>query len=972
MAPYMASGATPNELLSSFTLHPDFQIEVVAMEPQVFDPVDMRFDERGRMYVMEMSGYPFPDVPGRVVQLSDADGDGFYETRQVFAEGSAMAVSLMPYREGLLVASPPDILYLKDTDGDGVADVRETILTGFEVENPQHNTNAVQYGLDNWIYVANGGNSGAPEWPGKPESRLPLRFDDFRFQLPTHRMERVGRSAGGFEITADAWGRWYGTHNLHHIRQLVFPGRYIVDTPQPGSGTRYNVSDHDKNGMARIFPTGVQETRVNHPEQSGYFSGACGITYYGGGAFPDGFNDNVFVCDVVLNLIHRDIIAPNGTVMKASRGREGVEFLTSTDRGFRPVNMTVGPDGALYVLDMHRTIIEHPEWIPDELEANMDLDEGKKQGRIYRITPKGGLKWKQPSFSRKDPAGTVAYLEHPNAWWRMTAQRLLVEWHDAGAVAPLSKLLADSDNPLARTHALWTLDGIGALRDEQVVEALSDSHARVREQAVKLAEPRLSASSSLLTAVAALATDPDPRVRLQTALTLGTAGGDGAEGAITAIAERDLADPWTRLALLSTVGTQPLPLFRVALSKPSLASTDAGRAVLRSLAEIAGREKESADIESMLTQANSVADESASTATAVLAGLADGLGVETSRNETVSASKTIGRRLDHALSNADPTLVHAAWRVSDVLGRKHNADQKRWLREARKAAVNRDAPLEERLAMLDLLAFDTYENAGGILFGLLDTREPGVIQAAAIEKLAAYRERDVAQRLIAVWDTLGPRTRTQAGNILLYQRGNNDLLLTALENETLSLGELNLHLERRRVLLHSRAPGIRQRAEKLFTDAGVVTRKDALEKMRPALALMGDPVEGRAVFEETCIKCHRMGSEGVDLGPNLTEIYRKSPETLLHDIVDPNAGVNAEYMAYTIETTKGDLLSGIVVKDTAAAVTLREAQGIETAIPREDIEEMYSGGLSLMPEELEVDMPVQTMADLLAYLQQPK
>ena len=151
-----------------------------------------------------------------------------------------------------------------------------------------------------------------------------------------------------------------------------------------------------------------------------------------------------------------------------------------------------------------------------------------------------------------------------------------------------------------------------------------------------------------------------------------------------------------------------------------------------------------------------------------------------------------------------------------------------------------------------------------------------------------------------------------------------------------------------------------------------MTQEEALAKMRPALELTGDATKGRTVFEEICIKCHRMGSEGVDLGPSLTDIYRKSPETLLHDIVDPNAGVDSEYIGYTIETAKGDLLSGIVVKDTATAVTLREAEGIETTVARGDIQEMFSSGLSLMPEELEVDMELQTMADLLAYLQEPK
>jgi len=174
------------------------------------------------------------------------------------------------------------------------------------------------------------------------------------------------------------------------------------------------------------------------------------------------------------------------------------------------------------------------------------------------------------------------------------------------------------------------------------------------------------------------------------------------------------------------------------------------------------------------------------------------------------------------------------------------------------------------------------------------------------------------------------------------------------------------------VLLRSRAPGIRERAEALFSDAGVVTRREALERMRPALAMAGDAGRGKEVFGSLCIQCHSMGSEGGDLGPNLGEINRKSAETLLHDILDPNAAVDAQYASYTIDLPSGDVLTGILTRDTALEVAIRDATGVETAVRREAMTGLYSDGLSLMPEELEVDLGLQGMADLLAYLQVPK
>ena len=271
--------------------------------------------------------------------------------------------------------------------------------------------------------------------------------------------------------------------------------------------------------MARIYPIGVQDTRVNHPEQSGYFSGACGITFYNGGSFGPEFDDNMFIADVVLNLIHRDVLEPDGTTFKARRGREKIEFLASTDRSFRPVNLTVGPDGALYVLDMHRDVIEHPEWIPDELEKDMDLDAGKDKGRIYRITPKGGLERPIPRFSKDNLEYALNALGHKNGWWRTTAQRKLVEWNDRYAIPGLRQRMRESSNPLERVHAMWTLEGMGALSSDDVLWRLGDPDARVRENALQAYDAKRHVDPMITRRIQQLsANETDARVLMQLAL----------------------------------------------------------------------------------------------------------------------------------------------------------------------------------------------------------------------------------------------------------------------------------------------------------------------------------------------------------------------------------------------------------------------------------------------------------------------
>src|SRR5690606_19414506 len=178
-----AHGASPEDILATFEVHPDFELRLVAMEPLVLDPVDLEFDEHGDAYALEMPGYPLGETPGRIVKLTDKDGDGVFDKRTVFADGFAVADSLLPYRGGMLVASPPDLLYLKDTDGDGRADEWTVLLTGFAADNTQHNFNGLGHGLDNWVYGANGGNSGTPHWPDKPDEPIGLRFEDFRIDV---------------------------------------------------------------------------------------------------------------------------------------------------------------------------------------------------------------------------------------------------------------------------------------------------------------------------------------------------------------------------------------------------------------------------------------------------------------------------------------------------------------------------------------------------------------------------------------------------------------------------------------------------------------------------------------------------------------------------------------------------------------------------------------------------------------------
>jgi putative membrane-bound dehydrogenase-like protein len=971
--------------LETFQIVPGFTLERVACEPVIFDPVDLEFDEHGDAYVIEMPGYPFPKEPGKVIKLADQDGDGVYDTRTVFAQGFKLADAILPWRGGLLVASPPELVFVKDEDGDGTAERHQVLAKGFGFGNPQHNYNGLSYGLDNWIYAANGGNSGMVRFVEAEDQGLPFGWNDFRMDLDGRRAEITGPSSGGFELAFDPWGAHFGTHNLTHIQQMVFPARYFRDLPGVSADTLTNISDHEENGTARVYAIGVQETRVNHPEQSGYFSAACGIRYYGGGAFGPEHENSVFVCDAVLNLVHQDVLHDDGVAFRASRGTQQREFLASTDRAFRPVNLTVGPDGALYVVDMYREVIEHPEWIPDEIEAGLNLEAGKDKGRIYRITPSSGLPRVKPEFDRGNIAAVVAALGHPNQWWRTTAQRLLVEWKEETAMAPLRTLAQKADAPLARVHALWTLQGLRALRVEEVLRSLEDTDARVRTQGLHLAEvfltaPEYGAGSTEYDAVSArilaCTRSNNPRERAQALLTASVLWPTHApeETALKtfygAMAEEHREDLWHRAALHASVarmdtlheGRIALHVFEHALPAPEQQTTAGTVDLLGRMAQCATRHGQLGALLTRLRGAHGLSE--AQRAEVLLA-------MSEAAQENSLPDRT--PLLDYAAKAGEAELP-ALLALQKSLGLPPTETQHARLAGAMGNAADQTLPEESRLNALALGAFLPYDERVETLFALLDSREPVAIQRAAMDQITREGSLAQAERLVERWRALGPQVRMKAADFLLYKRAHNPLLLSAIEDGRIPIGQLNLDLERRRFLLKSGDKDIRTRAEALFTDAGVVTRRDALEQMRPALALQGDAARGAVIFAEQCAKCHRFGEVGHDVAPSLTEIGRKSAETLMHDILDPNAVVEPRYLSYTVELADAaldeeDLISGIIVQEDSVSVTLRQAEGIDRVIPRARIAAMTTSGLSLMPEELEKAMDPQGFADLLAYLQ---
>jgi putative membrane-bound dehydrogenase-like protein len=969
----------PDKALATFQIEPGFKIELLASEPLIASPVDMEIDEYGRLYVVEMPGYPLDKSgTGRIRLLSDSDGDGKMDKSTIFAEGLVLPNGILRWKKGIMVTDAPNVLYLEDTNGDGKADVKDTLLTGFSLSNPHVNVNNPVYGLDNWIHLSHLGAIGTrkygaefgdlgseirfPDMPSSPRLARNAEGHNVRFKPSSHELE-MGSGRSQFGHSFDQWGHHFFTHNQNHIYEEVIAAPYLKRNPDLLiSDATQVISDHGK-------ATEVFQVTKNPDRQLftpvGVTTSSSGLNVYLGGAFPAPFDGTAsFVCESVSNLVHVDILKDKGASFEASRQHQSKEFLASTDSWSRPVNTYVGPDGALYVLDYYRKIIEHPEWMSDEAVAAGGLYDGYNMGRIYRITPinAAGPEWiKGLKLGDAPGAQLVDQLASNNLWGRQNAQRLLVDRADQTLIPALVKMSSNATSPPGRLHALWTLEGMRALKPELIAASLKDPIAGVRENGIRLAEIHRTDFPELMSNLLSMANDPDPKVRFQLLCTLGYADTREAGVVRQQLLFKDLGDDWVQIAALTANASQTAPLLKMVMDSYNSANP-AYAVLLQRLTALVGAGNDAAAIRSLIQKSLATGSGRRNGwQSPVLTGLSEGLKRKKNDNPVLDAEQHL--LIKSAFQNPSEEVRKVSLQLLKVIRIPDSVQLKAGIEKAVTIARNKKLPYEKRVEAINFMSLGKPAPYAAMLEGLIVPQEQPGVQLAAIKILSQIPDQTAAHYLLKHWDALTPEMRDAALNTLMTSTPRIVLLLNAIETKKVSPESVGWP---RSVQLMSSSDAIlREKARMLL---GRTDKDKVNSNYRKALELTGDVSRGKLVYMQNCALCHQVrGQIGVAYGPDLGTVHNWLSKDLMANILDPGLSIAPGFDLWEVQLKDGDQAQGMIMSETSAAIKLRVAPGIDKIINRQDIKGNKALNMSVMPV-LASQIDHQKMADLISFL----
>ncbi len=978
----LTEGIPPDQALSTFQLADGFQIELIAAEPLIADPVAMDLDDEGNIYVVEMHGYPLDKGgSGRIVKLTDSDGNGQPDKSFVFADKLVLPTGIMRWKKGFLVVDVPDVLYLEDTDGDHKSDLRKVILTGFALTNPQHLANTPIYGLDNWIYLAHqgkvtpkvfpvefGDTGSVVKYANQPGSNsLPTDANgrNVRFKPDDLLLEMLSGDSQ-YGQTFDEWGHQFLTSNADHLFSEILAARYL--DRNPGlliAEAMEKLPDHGN--ACEVYPI-TKNPQHQLLTDIGVVTSSCGVTWYHGGLFPDSFAQVTFIAEPVHNLVHADRIVGKGASYTASRVYQKKEFLASTDSWFRPAQFYIGPDGALYVLDYYRQIIEHPEWMSDEVNQSGALYNGAQQGRIYRITPNGTppMDWcGKLKLDQSTPAQLADLLDHKNSWWRRQAQRLLVAQNDPSMASIIqSKLEQQVLSSTGIVHALWTLEGLHQLKPSFISKALNHPTAGVRENAIRLAEIHALQELQLIQDLLKLVNDPDAKVRFQLLCTLGSLDHIDIKEVILKILVHDIEDKWVQLAALSSMPGNEFDLIRTLIPLLEPTATEGRKQFFEQTAAVISLSDPSPFLIQLLQLATRKSTASSGWwQTALLQGITTGLKISP---KNIDGIRPVISSLVSKFNKIEQTPIRAA-AIQLLLALKLPPNEYAIpIQQARFYLKDTSAPVDLKTDAFSILGAGRDTQSIPLIHAFINPGQPDFLQQQALQTYYLILPDEASSFIINEWKNLTPSVRDAGVLVMMRSNKSRHLLLQAVEQNKIQRSAIDWR--RTTQLLNSHIDSIRAYARKILGQP-MANRNEVFEKYLPALSHPGDPAKGIILFKQHCGVCHQLGGAyGKAIGPDLASIRNREARFILEDILDPNRSLADEYETWDIERSNGEHITGIISNETNSNLTVVDALGISTTIARLDISSLTATDVSMMPAGFELILDEEAMASLLSFL----
>lgn len=987
----------PAVTLKSLEIHPDFSLTLVAAEPLITKPMNFDWAPDGSLWVAETPEYPNgrrgmrPDYRGKtwkdhggidpepgeqrrpgldkISRLTDTDGDGVMDKKEIFYEGLELVTGLVFHKDGVIVTQAPDILFLRDTDHDGKADKVEKLYTGLGIMDTHAVINNPRWGWDGWIYATHGYSSSDKVLNAKGEKMPTIGSGVVRFKPDGSAIEQYSSKGGntwGLQITADNRVMWTQPTSGTILEQVVLP-EYALARGKWGNTASFNVVI----GSPKSWPLlSWEQLAYVQIDLVGSFTATAGCAIYDGGSWPAEYNGDYFTTEPTINIIHHERLTPKGSSYIGNKlpGREQTEFIRSKDMWWRPIEVRVGPDGAVYVGDFYNQAVIHNDTRgPDHNRVNAAVrpDRDHYFGRIWRLDHKQAKKLEVPDLSKADTAALVKALEHPNRHVRMNASRLIVEKGITERYpAVVETRLGNSVDSMVAM--LWTAHRTGAVTDMLLERSLEGPSTTLARNAALVAEEMAMSGKAKFRSGQTIPSgwfvptfsrkDEQEMVATLRALAAIGVNDDTAKFIIAAWPKFD--DDWQKSAAVGALAQNSAAAIAAILD-----SGDTSLAQLASiLTQSIGEKNDTAAAAKLVTALAGKPAGADALKRSILDTFAKSLKAAPEMTSELSAA--LGKLLASGASGSALPLA-AKWDKSGALKGEVMRLTSSMIAIMNDTKASDDARFAAITSLLGIRSVDV--NAIYVVGDLLGTSTSPALQRRIITALGETEAPEVGTKLTAVFGKLPAEAQTVAFAALLKRAEWSLAFLEGVKAKKVDvavLGPANAF----RLRTHP-DKAVSKRAGEMLDELmpGAKAKAETIAKLLPEVEKKGNVENGKLMFTVNCSTCHTFGNAGAQVGPNLTGMGAHSAGELLATIVDPNAEVDPSFTAWNIETKDGQAFAGVIARENPTSIFLK-FQGGEKEIKTADIKTRVNTGRSLMPDVLG-ELGAELLRDIIAYMQ---